>query len=193
MTATARQPKGVPVGGQFAATAHAEPEGAQLIGVPIGQPREMTREELVITGQAVENNPALSEDARMLHHNRRQLALATKAIDETMLSAAVIHAKQILPGAKEIRMRTYRIGDQQMVPTFIRTADDDFIGANHNKGPNGDWATRRVEGSEPGSVTEALAGITPHSEIWDTNTRCDYDPQTEEHIIYLDGRRRQEH
>jgi hypothetical protein len=193
MTATARQPKGVPVGGQFAATAHAEPEGAQLIGVPIGEPREMTREELVITGQAVENNPALSEVARMLHHNRRQLALATKAIDKTMLDATVIHARQILPGAKELRMRTYRIGDQRTVPSFVRTADDDFIGANHNKGPNGDWARRTVEGADPGSITEALAGITPHSDIWDTDPRCDYDPQTEEHIIYLDGRRRQEH
>jgi hypothetical protein len=190
---TARQPKGIPVGGQFAATAHAEPEGASLIGVPVGQPREMTREELVITGQAVDGNPALSEIARQVHHNRQRIALANKVMDKTMLDATVIHVRQVLPGAKELRMRAYRIGDQQMVPTFVRTADDEFIGANYSKVPNGDWARRTVEGADPGSVTEALAGITPHSEIWDTDPRCDYDPQTEEHIIYLDGRRRQEH
>ena len=80
-----------------------------------------------------------------------------------------------------------------MVPSFVRTGDDQFLGANFDKGPHGDWARKTVEGADPGSVTEALAGITPHSEIWDTDPRCDYDPTTEEHIIYLDGRRRQEH
>ncbi|MET4143787.1 hypothetical protein [Arthrobacter sp. UYCo732] len=188
----ARQPQGIPVGGQFAATTHAEPESASLIGVRIGEPREMTREELVITGQDVEGNPSLSEVTRQVHHSRRQLAEAVKAMDQTMLNATVVHVRQILPGAKELRMRSTRLGDQQMVPTFVRTADDNFLGANYDKGPNGDWAHRSVEGADPGSVTEALAGITAHSDIWDTDPRCDYDPQTEEHIIYLDGRRRHE-
>jgi hypothetical protein len=193
MTTAARQPKGVPVGGQFAATAHAEPEGAQLVNLKIGEPRPMTREELVITGQAVENNPALSEIARQVHHNRQRIELANKMMDKTMLDATVIHVRQILPGAREVRVRPYRLGDQHMVPTFVRTANDDFIGANYAKGENADWATRTVEGADPGSVTEALAGVSLHSDIWDTDPRCDYDPQTEEHIIYLDGRRRQEH
>jgi hypothetical protein len=190
---TARQPKGVPVGGQFAATAHAEPDGASLVGVKIGEPRQMTREELIITGQAVENNPALSEVSRQVHHDRQRIALANKMMDQTMLDATVIHVRQLLPGAKELRLRGQRIGDQHMVPTFVRTADDEFIGANYAKGPNGNRARRSIEGADPGSVTEALAGITPYSEIWDTDTRCDYDPQAEEHIIYLDGRRRQGH
>lgn len=187
-----RHPQGIPVGGQFAPTAHAEPE-VSLTGIHIGEPREMTREEIVLTGQAVEGNPTLSEITRMVHYGRRQLAQATKAMDETMLNATVVHVRQALPGAKELRLKAYRIGDQQMVPTFVRTADDSFIGARYDKGPNADWARRTVEGADPGSVTEALAAITPHSEIWDTDPRCDYDPQTEEHIIYLDGRRRHEH
>lgn len=190
---TARQPQGIPVGGQFAATTHAEPEGASLVGVRIGEPRQMTREELVITGQAVYGNPSMSEVTRQVHHSRRRIAEAMKAMDSTLLDATIVHVHQVLPGAKELRMRATRIGDQQMVPTFVRTADDEFIGARYRKGPAGDWATRTVEGADPGSVTEALAGITPHSEIWDTDTRCDYDPQTEEHLIYLDGHRRQEH
>ncbi|ACL42156.1 hypothetical protein Achl_4205 (plasmid) [Pseudarthrobacter chlorophenolicus A6] len=189
----ARQPKGIPAGGQFAATAHAEPEGASLVGVRIGEPREMTREELVITGQAVDGSPSLSEVTRQVHHSRRQLAEAVKAMDQTMLNATIVHVRQVLPGAKELRLRATRIGDQQMIPTFVQTADDGFLGARYAAGPDGDWARRTVEGADPASVTEALAGITPHSEIWDTDTRCDYDPQTEEHIIYLDGRRRQEH
>lgn len=190
---TARQPQGIPVGGQFAVTAHAEPEGASLIGVRIGEPREMTREELVITGQAVDGNPALSEVSRQVHRGRRQLAEAVKAMDQTMLNATIIHVRHVLPGAKELRLRATRIGDQQMVPTFVRTADDGFIGARYASGPDGDWATRGVEGADPSSVAEALAGITQHSEIWDTDLRCDYDPQTEEHIIYLDGHRRQDY
>lgn len=188
-----RQPKGIPVGGQFAATTHAEPEGASLVGVRISEPREMTREELVITGQAVDGNPSLSEVTRQVHHSRRRIAEAVKAMDQTMLNATIVHAHQVLPGAKELRLRATRIGDQQMVPTFVRTAEDKFIGARYDKGPDGDWATRKVEGADPESVTDALAGITPHSEIWDTDLRCDYDPQTEEHIIYLDGHRRQDY
>lgn len=188
----ARQPQGIPVGGQFAATTHAEPEGASLLGVRIGEPREMTREELVITGQAVPGNTSLSEVTRQVHHSRRQLAAAIKAMDETMLNATVAHVHQVLPGAKELRLKAYRMGDHQMAPTFVRTADDEFIGARFGKGPNGDWARRTTEGADPGSVTAALAGISHHSEVWDTDPRCDYDPQTDEHIIYLDGRRRHE-
>lgn len=189
----ARMPKGVPAGGQFAATTHAEPEGAHLIGLQIGEPRPMSRELLILTGQAVDGNPPLSEVTRQVHHGRRQLAQAIKAMDETMLNATIIHVRQALPGAKELRLRATRIGDQEMVPTFVRTADDEFIGANHDRGPHADWARRTVDGADPASVTEALAGISRHSEIWDTDLRCDYDPQTEEHIIYLDGHRRQEH
>ncbi|HSO91806.1 MAG TPA: hypothetical protein VLR70_11705 [Arthrobacter sp.] len=177
--------------GTFTATSHSDGVPS-LAGVPIGQPREMTREELIVTGQAVSDNPAHSEVTRQVQHNRRQLAEAVKAMDETMLNATVVHVCQVLPGAKELRVKAYRLGDQQMIPAFVRTADDGFIGANHDKGPNGDWARRSVEGADPGSLTDALAGITPHSEIWDTDPRCDYDPQTEEHIIYLDGRRRHE-
>lgn len=121
MTA-ARQPRGISAGGQFAATAHAEPEGAQLVGVRIGEPRPMTREELVITGQAVDGNPALSEATRMVHYNRRQLAQAIKAMDETMLNAVVVHARQAFPGVKELRMRERTLGDGkgQITATFIR-------------------------------------------------------------------------
>lgn len=192
---TTRQPKGIPVGGQFAATAHAEPDGASLVGVRIGEPREMTRDELVMVGRAVPGNPALSEATRVMASRRRDVAQAISAMDEAMLNAAVIHVRQILPGAKEIRMRAMSTGnfDRVMTPTFVRTTDDGFIGANYAKAANADWARRTVEGSDPGSVTEALASVTPHSDIWDTDPRCDYDPQTEEHIIYLDGRRRQEH
>lgn len=189
---TNRHPQGIPAGGQFAATAHAEPDGASLVGVRMGEPREMTRDEIVITGQAVDGNPALSEVTRQIHHNRRQLAQAIKALDETMLNATVAHVHQVLPGAKELRLKAYRMGDHQMAPTFVRTADDEFLGARFSKGKHADWARRTVEGADPISVTEALAGISHHSEVWDTDPRCDYDPQTDEHIIYLDGRRRHE-
>ncbi|HEX9228190.1 MAG TPA: hypothetical protein VF885_16490 [Arthrobacter sp.] len=171
-------------------------QGAPTIRLgEIGEPREMTREELIITGQAVENNPALSEVTRQVHHNRLALAQAVKAMDETMLNATVIHAKQIFPGAKELRMRAMSLGgsDGRMTPTFIRTADDQFLGARFDKSENGNWASRAVEGAEPGSIDEAVYAISAHSEIWDTDPRCEYDPQTEEHVLYLDGRRSSAH
>ncbi|HEX9086723.1 MAG TPA: hypothetical protein VF867_04260 [Arthrobacter sp.] len=187
---TARHPR---IGdGTFTAVGHSDAVPS-LVGVTIGEPRDMTREELVLTGQAVENSPALSEVTRQVHHSRRKLAQAVKAMDETMLNATVIHLREAFPDARELRLRGHRIGDQQMVPTFLRTGAEEFIGAKYNDGPNKDWARRTVEGADPGSVTDALAGISAHSEVWDTDPRCDYDPQTEEHIIYLDGRRRQEH
>ena len=171
-----------------------EPAGEpSLVGVHIGQPRPMSREELIVTGQAVDGNPAMSEITRMMHHNRNALAEAVLAMDKTHVDATVIQARQMFPGAKELRMRTYRVGDKQMVPTYLRTADDRFLGASYDKGPDGDWATRTIEGSDPGSIKEALAGVTPHSAIWDTDPRCEYDPQTEEHILYLDGRRSSAH
>jgi hypothetical protein len=131
----------------------------------------------------------------MMHHRRRQIAQAIKAMDEMLLHGAAIHIQQILPGAKEIRMRARSTGefDGRMTATFVRTADDQFLGARFDRSENANWAFRTVEGADPESVDAALAAISPHSEIWDTDPRCDYDPQTEEHIIYLDGRRRQEH
>lgn len=186
-----RQPEGIPSGGQYAATIHAEPV-TSLVGAKIGQPRELTPEELTITCQAVPGNGALSEATRQAYHARRKLAQAVKELDETMLNATVIHLKQRFPGAKELRMRQPRGDDAKMIPTFLRTGDEKFIGARYDKGPDADWATRWVDGADPGSVTEALQGISAHSDIWDTNARCDYDPQTEEHLIYLDGRRRHE-
>lgn len=175
--------------GTFTATAHSD----EVPSLQAAAPRPLTREEKILTAQAVPSHPVLSEVTRMVHHTRRQLAEALKAHESTMLTAAAMHVEEVLPGAKEIRLRATRIGDQHMRPTFVRTADDEFIGADHNMGPNGDWARRSVEGADPGSLKEALAGIRVNSEIWDTDPRCDYDPQTEEHVIYLDGRRRVEY
>lgn len=172
-----------------------EPEGAPLVGVTIGQPREMTREELVVTGQAVENNPALSEVARMMHHHRADLARVTKEMDRTLVNAAVITAKEIFPGAKELRMRTMSIGDSdgRMTPTFVRTANDEFIGARFDKSGNANWASRPIEGADPGSIDDALNAISPHSAVWHEDSRVEYDPSTDETVIYLDGRRSSAH
>jgi len=126
---------------------------------------------MILTGQAVPGSPALSEVTRQMKHGRRQLAEAVKAMDEAMLNATVVHLRQQFPDVRELRLRAYRLGDQQMVPTFVRVGQEEFIGANYDKGPNRDWARRTVEGADPGSVTDALAGISPHSEIWDTDPR----------------------
>jgi hypothetical protein len=179
--------------GRYSFKQQGEPE-LSLAGVHIGEPRPMTREELVLTGQAVDGSPTLSEVTRQVHHQRRQLERAIKDMDRTMLDATVVHAKEMLPGAKELRLRQKSIGDSEgrMTPTFIRTADDNFIGARYDQSENANWASRTIEGADPGSIDDALASISPHSDVWDTDARCDFDPQTDEHIIYLDGRRRHE-
>jgi hypothetical protein len=184
--ATARQPKGAPVGGQFAATAHGEPEGAPLVA----EPREMAREELVVTGRAVENNPALSEATRQVHHSRLQLADAIKAVDGSLLNAAIVHARQIHPGAKEMRLRDSRTRPGRLETSSLTTGDGEVI---RDDGSYESWAFNTIEGSDPADIYDAVANISQHSDVWDTDPRCDYDHRTREHIIYLDGRRRPEH
>jgi hypothetical protein len=188
---TARQPKGVPVGGQFAATAHAEPEGAQLVGLKIGEPREMTREELVMTGQAVDGNPAMSEITRLVQHQKRIRDRAQKAIDETMLNSAIIRAQQMFPGAKDLRLEE-RMGPgyvRYLAPSAITTADGERLEVDP-RDITDSWAYANLEGAEPANIAAAIAGISTYTEVWRTDKRTDYDPQTEETVIYLDGRRR---
>lgn len=176
---TARQPKGVPVGGQFATTAHGEPEA-----------RALTREELILTGQAVENNPALSEATRQVHHSRRQLSEAIKAVDASLLNAAIVHARQIHPGATEMRLRDNRARPGYLETSSLTTGEGEVI---RDDGSYESWAFNTIEGSDPADIYDAVANISQHSNIWDTDPRCEYDYRTREYIIYLDGRRRPEH
>jgi hypothetical protein len=173
----ARQPKGVPTGGQFAATSH-------------GEPQVMTREELIVIGQAVEGNPALSEATRQVHHSRRQLADAIKAVDESLLNAAIVHARQIHPGATEMRLSDSRSRPGWLETSSLTTAEGEVI---RDTGSHDSWAFNTIEGSDPADIYDAVASISQNSDIWYTDPRCDYDHRTREHIIYLDGRRRPEH
>lgn len=191
MTNQNRVKSGIPTGGQYAATAHAEPDGASLIGVPVGEPRPMTREELVMTGQAVDGNPAMSEVTRLVQHQKRIRDRAQKAIDETMLNAAVIRAKQMFPGAKDLRLeeRTGPGFSRYLAPSAITTADGTRLEVDRdNKSES--WAYANLEGAEPANIAAAISGISTYTEVWRTDKRTDYDPQTEETVIYLDGRRR---
>jgi hypothetical protein len=169
-------------------------QGAPTIELD-GGPSELTRDELVVAGQAVPSSPALSEVARMMHHHRAEQARVTQAMDKTLVDAAVITAKQIFPGAKELRMRSMSIGesDGKMTPTFIRTADDEFIGARFDNGADGNWASRTVEGADPGSIDDALNTVSPYSAVWHEDPRVEYDPSTDETVLYLDDRRSSAH
>lgn len=138
--------------------------------------------------------PTVPGTAHQLQQLRAELARVTRAMDETLVNSTAASVREIFPGAKELRMRQRSIGssDGRMTPSFVRTANDEFLGARFDKSGNANWASRTIDGSDPGSIEDALNSISAHSDIWDTDPRCDYDPQTEEHIIYLDGRRRHE-
>ncbi len=193
MTEQPRVTAGVPSAGQWTATAHSD-DVPNLVGVHIGEPREMTRDELVMTGQAVPDNPAMSEITRLLQHQQRIRDRAQKAIDETYLNAAIIRAQQMFPGAKDLRLGEH-MGPgyvSYLAPSAITTADGERLEVDRDNKTDS-WAYENLEGSEPSNISAAIAGISRYTNVWRNDKRTDYDPQTEETVIYLDGRRRQEH
>lgn len=193
MTEQARVTAGVPTGGQYASTAHSD-DVPPLTVVRVGEPRELTRDELVMTGQAVPDNPAMSEITRLLQHQERIRDRAQKAIDETYLNAAIIRAGQMFPGAKDLRLAEH-MGPgyvPYLAPSAITTADGARLEVDRdNKSES--WAYENLEGSEPSNIAAAINGISRYTHVWRNDKRTDFDPQTEETVIYLDGRRRQEH
>lgn len=147
------------------------------------------RMDAALAGQAVEGNPGLSEATRQVHHSRRQLADAIKAVDESLLSAAIVHARQIRPGATEMRLRDNRARPGYLETSSLTTGDGEVI---RDDGSYESWAFSTVEGADPGDIYDAITNVSQHSTIWDTDPRCEYDHRTREYIIYLDGRRRSE-
>lgn len=76
----------------------------------------------------------------------------------------------------------------RLQPHSSGTADDNFIGARHATGDGAGWASRSIEGADPASIDDALGQISAHSDIWHTDKRSEYDPSTDEYVLYLDGR-----
>lgn len=190
MTEQTRVTAGVPTGGQYAPTAHSD-DVPNLVGVRVGELRELTPEEFAAVGMFVPDNPAMSEVTRMVKHQKRIRDRAQKALDETMLNAAFIRARQMFPGAKDLRLEE-RVGPgftRYLAPSAITTADGERLEVDRdNKSES--WAYANLEGAEPSNIAAAIAGISRYTEVWRNDKRTDYDPQTEETVIYLDGRRR---
>jgi hypothetical protein len=126
---------------------------------------------------------------RRVHDSRRQLAEAINAVDESLLNAAMVHARQIHPDAKEMRLRENRARPGHLETSSLTTAEGEVI---RDDGSYESWAFNTVEGSDPADIYDAVANVSQHSKIWDTDPRCEYDHRTREYIIYLDGRRRSE-
>lgn len=131
----------------------------------------------------------LAGATRRVQDSRRQLADAIKAVDESLLSAAIVHARQLRPGATEMRLRDNRARPGYLETSSLTTGDGEVI---RDDGSYESWAFSTVEGADPGDIYDAITNVSQHSALWDTDPRCEYDHRTREYIIYLDGRRRSE-
>lgn len=168
---TTRQPKGIPVGGQFATATHGEPS-------------------IILTSQGVPASPAIHEVTRLHGHYRRQMAQLVKQMDSNCFHSALINAKEMYPGAKELRLK-HAVGtspySEKFEPASIRTADGTLIGADTTDPGHEKWWHKAPPLADPGSIYDAITQISSGSDIWQ-NGRCEWDPSTEEMVIYLDGR-----
>lgn len=168
---TSRQPKGITVGGQFAATSHGEPQ-------------------LILTAQGVPASPAISEVTRMQYHYRQKMAHLVKQMDMNCLHSTLITAREMYPGAKELRLKHARgTGpySEKYEPASIRIADGTLIDADTTDPTHEKWWHKAAPLADPGSIYESVTQISSASTVWN-DKRCEFDLSTDELVIYLDGR-----
>jgi hypothetical protein len=168
---TSRQPKGVPVGGQFATATHGEPS-------------------IILTAQGVPASPAIHEVTRMHRKYREQMAAVVKRMDTNCLHSTLITAKDMYPGAKELRLKHHTGAgpySEKYEPASIRIADGTLIPAETTDPEHEKWWHKAPPLADPGSIYDAVTQISSGSEIWQ-DRRCEWDPAREEMVIYLDGR-----
>jgi hypothetical protein len=173
---TSRQPRGTRTGGQFAAAHHSEPQ-------------------IILTSQGLPASPAIHEVTRLHSGYRQEMAHLVRKMDQNCFHSTLITAKEMYPGAQELRLRSSNRGGQfseKYEPASIRTADGTVIPADTTDPEHHNWWHKAPALAEPGSIYNAVTSISPDSEVW-RDRRCEWDPSTEELVIYLDGRTSSEH
>lgn len=114
-TITARQPKGIPVGGQFAATAHAEPSAAlhQPLSVHERTHIELLGDQLNTHEEARAAREAISESLVAGQFGEDSLAVRDLAEDDRLVRLAVdryVTTEHNEPGAFKPEDAGYRLG-----------------------------------------------------------------------------------
>jgi hypothetical protein len=160
-----RQPAGIPVGGQFAATAHAEPE-VSLTAATAPRP----------------HNP--DEHALLLKQaDRRQSAISKMLTENDKLSMEAVSSgiRRDFPTATELRVKQH-FGDRgtRFNSTLASVRDKD--GNNLTEG-NSSWDYKpSAEGARP--ILHSFTDI--RSQFFDYQNDFAYDGETNEIIVPLD-------
>ena len=146
-TSTARQPKGVPVGGQFAATTHAEPQ----ITLPAGS---SSVEDFVARRDAVRER---RDEAHEQHEALDQLSQRLSVIGV----AASILTKY--PDAATLRIAENQDGENQFDAISITAADGSV--QEHSDSDGGEWAEHEMTYNGP-TIQEFVWDLDPRDDRW---------------------------
>jgi hypothetical protein len=162
---TSRQPAGIPAGGQFAATAHAEPE-VNLASAAAPRPHNPDEHELLLN-QAGQRQSAI---ARMLAEN-----------DKLSMEAVSSGIRRDFPTATELRVKQH-FGERGTRYNSTLASVRDKDGNNLTEG-NSSWDYKpSAEGARP--ILHSFSDI--RSQFFDYQNDFAYDGAAGEIIVPLD-------
>jgi hypothetical protein len=144
---TARQPQGIPAGGQFAATAHAEPQ----ITLPAGS---ASVEEFVAQRDAVRER----RDEAREHYD--SLDVLSQRLSARGVAASIL-AKY--PTAATLRVSENEEGENQFDAISITAADGTVL--EHSDDDGGEWANHEMIPNGP-QIQEFVWDFNPKDDRW---------------------------
>jgi hypothetical protein len=149
----ARQPKGIPVGGQFAATTHAEP--AVDLSAPAGSPKTVTEHFMDRDSIANQSQRLYEQLDRM---KRIQAAHSLRSVAATILAR--------FPGATTLRISEDPDGHDPYVPLSIADADGGLLQLNMPAADyEDDWMFEQMVQDGP-DIRELVADLDYRDDAW---------------------------
>lgn len=150
-TDIARQPKGIPVGGQFAATAHSEPPAGLL------QPRPKTVSDHYLEREEIQNR-------RQRLYQQLERMEKIQAARSLRSVAALILAR--FPGAVTFRVREDPDGHDNYFPVSIADTDGALLKLNMpDDGYPDDWMDEQMVEDGP-DIRELVADLDYRDDAW---------------------------
>lgn len=148
-----RQPKGIPVGGQFAATTHAEP--AVDLAAPAGSPKTVTEHFMDRDAIANKRQRLYEQLDRM---KRIQAAHSLRSVAATILAR--------FPGATTLRISEDPDGHDPYVPLSIADADGGLLQLNMPAADyEDDWMFEQMVQDGP-DIRELVADLDYCDDAW---------------------------
>ncbi|MHA7295164.1 hypothetical protein [Arthrobacter sp. HLT1-21] len=166
--------------GQFKETAHAES--------PVT---------LTAPARALESDPNIvfGEHRRMVSDRVHQISVIQSDLDSIHLRGARMAARNVSPGATELRLK-YRPEGRYggaFVPSRIKDASGEFVD-NPTDYTQPSWAYKSPA-PEVGAATisHSISDIKDQHRLFEKDSSCEYDPSNDEWVIYLAGQTSSEH